>query len=368
MANLLLTVSGTIPPDLERQVAAGLRPRPDYLALGATLNADLLDYTRARRYAGRWGAWLERVGGPNLLLAWCCFQLRRDYQLILTDGEQIGIPLALLCKWGGYTDVKHFMITHVLSVRKKMFFFDHGGIAASIDRFFVYSSCQKRFIEERWHLPPERVVHTPFMVDSDFFSPAQVTPQPKRQLCAVGLELRDYPTFIAAVRDLDVEVIIAAASPWSKRADSTQGETLPSNVTVRKFTQYELRQLYADSCFMVMPLYPTDFQAGVTAILEAMAMGKAVICSHTLGQRDVIEEGVTGLYVPPGDVEALRARIQFLLERPTLADTMGRAGRQRIDEAMSLAHYTKRLYGHVTTVIGQPAQPKHAPIRLTAAR
>jgi hypothetical protein len=36
---------------------------------------------------------------------------------------------------------------------------------------------------------------------------------------------------------------------------------------VRKFTQYELRQLYADSCFMVMPLENVKFQAGVTAIL-----------------------------------------------------------------------------------------------------
>jgi glycosyltransferase involved in cell wall biosynthesis len=367
MAAVLVTVSGTIPRDIETQVATGLRPQPDYLALGATLSADLLDYRRARRLTGRWGAWLERVGGPQLMLAWACFQLRGNYRLIFTDGEQIGIPLALLCKWGGSKGAKHFMIAHVLSVSKKMFFLDRFGLAAYIDRFFVYASWQKRFIETRWHVPSDRVVHTPFMVDSDFFAPAQVTPQPKRQLCAVGLELRDYPTLIAAVRDLDVEVVIAAASPWSKRADSTEGETLPSNVAVRKFTQYELRQLYADSCFMVMPIYDVNFQAGVTAILEAMAMGKAVICSRTMGQTDVIEEGVTGFYVPPGDVEALRAHIQFLLERPTLAAELGRAGRQRIEDEMNLAHYTKRLYRHVTTVIDQPAQAKFSQIHLTPA-
>ena len=40
-------------------------------------------------------------------------------------------------------------------------------------------------------------------------------------ICTAGLEFRDYPTLIEAVRGLDARVVIAAASPWSKRADAT---------------------------------------------------------------------------------------------------------------------------------------------------
>lgn len=354
MADILLTVSGTIAPDLEAQIASGRRPRADYLELARSFGADLIDYARARHLTGRIGRWLERLGGPNLLLAWACFRQQRNYRVVVTDGEQIGLPLALLCKVTGRKRAKHLMIAHILSVGKKMGLLDHFRLQEQIDTFFVYSSWQQRFIQERWHLPRERVIYTPFMVDSHFFAPHQVVARPRRQICAVGLEFRDYPTLLAAVRGLDVEVVIAAASPWSKRKDTTQQAAIPANVTVRKFSQYELRQLYADSCFVVMPLYNVNFQAGVTAILEAMAMGKAVICSRTPGQTDVIEEEQTGLYVPPGDPEALRTRIQFLLNNPTLAARMGQAGRRRVEEELELTRYTLRLQRHVQAALSQP--------------
>jgi glycosyltransferase involved in cell wall biosynthesis len=140
-----------------------------------------------------------------------------------------------------------------------------------------------------------------------------------------------------------VHVVIAAASPWSKRTESVATRIIPSNVTVRKFTQYELRQLYADSCFMVMPLENVNFQAGVTAILECLAMGKAVICSRVPGQADVVVEGENGRYVPPGDPLALRAEIRRLLDHPQEANNLGTRGRQLIERQMNLDLYSQRL-------------------------
>jgi glycosyltransferase involved in cell wall biosynthesis len=255
----------------------------------------------------------------------------------------VGIPLAWLLKFfGGHTQTRtrHLMITHIMSVKKKMLFLDLFGVQSHIDLFFVYSTWQKRFIESRWNIPSERVVFTPFMVDTCFFAPHKVTADPAaRMICSVGLEARDYPTLLKAVRDLDTQVTIAAASPWSKRADSTQSQAIPDNVNVRRFSQFELRQLYADSRFVVMPLFNVDFQAGVTAILEAMAMGRAVICSETPGQTDVVVDGETGIYVPPGDPQALRAAIEYLLNNPQEAERMGQAGRRRVEQTMSLDCY-----------------------------
>jgi glycosyltransferase involved in cell wall biosynthesis len=195
------------------------------------------------------------------------------------------------------------------------------------------------------------------MVDARFFSPeaktfevseiSKVSPAATPTLCSVGLERRDYPTLIEAVRGMDVRLIVAAASPWSKRTDTTAGQDIPPNVTVQRFNQHELRQVYANSRFLVMPLFDVDFQAGVTAILEAMAMERAVICSRTRGQTDVIVEGETGLYVPPGDVAALRAAIQRLLNHPEEAARMGRAGRRVVEDRMSLDCYVARLSQYV---------------------
>ncbi len=134
------------------------------------------------------------------------------------------------------------------------------------------------------------------MVDTEFWRPEHVTIATRSRplICAVGQELRDYPTFAEAARDLDVDVVIAAASPWSKRADSSADIDVPTNFTVRGFDLFELRQVYADAAIVVVPLEETDFQAGITTILEAMSMGRAIVCTRTTGQRDTIVDGVTG--------------------------------------------------------------------------
>ncbi|MFV9503968.1 MAG: glycosyltransferase family 4 protein [Oscillochloridaceae bacterium umkhey_bin13] len=349
---VLLTISGVIPADLETQVAEGKRPRADYQVLGQAFGADLLDVQAARAHAGWFGHLIERLAGISVLLAWVCFLQRHRYQVIVTDGENVGVPLACLFKllgWLGGPRPRHLMIVHILSVPKKLIFFDYLRIQHQIDTFLVYAEFQQRFIHQRLGVPIERVVLTPFMVDSHFFRPDAVQPMPRERpmICAVGLERRDYPTLLAAVADLPIDVVIAAASPWSRRTDSTAGQTIPANVRVQKFSQYDLRQLYADSRLLVMPLEAVEFQAGVTAILEALAMARPVLCSRTLGQTDVISPGEHGFYVPPGDVEALRTMIMAMLDQPELAARMGREGRQLIERQMSLEHYAEGLAHHV---------------------
>ncbi len=354
MAQVLLTVSGVIAPDTVEKIAQGARPRADYFELAQAFEADIMDYAAARRNSGWFGWLLERLSGPNLLLAWACYCRRRHYHVIFTDGEQVGIPLATLLKYATIAGhrARHVMIVHILSVGKKMLLFDVLGLQSHVDIFLVYATWQQQFIQRRWKVPAQRVVFTPFMVDADFFAPDKVTPNPtsRPMICSVGLESRDYPTLIQAVRGLDIQVVIAAASPWARQADSTQGQHIPENVTVQRFSQYELRQLYADSRFVVMPLLNVNYQAGVTAILEAMAMGRAVICSRTPGQTDVVIDGETGLYVPPGDPDALRAAIMQLVTHPDQAARMGQAGRRRIEQEMSLDHYTARLSRVVASV------------------
>lgn len=365
---VLLTVSGTIPADLAERIARGERPRADYLELARGLGADLLDYPAARKVAGPIGRLLERMGGPDLVLAYACFKLRRRYKAIFTDGEQIGLPLAALLKLAGGSRPRHLMIVHIISVPKKMFFLDRLGVQSHIDRFLCYATWQKEFIERRWGVPAGRALFTPFMVDQRFFALDLARPAPpaRPQICAVGLERRDYPTLLKAVAGMDADVVIAAASPWSKRSDSTAGQEIPANVTVRRFTQYELRQLYADSAFLVMPLENVEFQAGVTAILEAMAMERAVICSRTPGQTDIIVEGESGRYVAPGDPAALRAAMAGLLASPEEAARLGKGGRRLIEREMNLDRYVERLAGLVRETVDERAEESRR--RVSTAR
>jgi len=67
-----------------------------------------------------------------------------------------------------------------------------------------------------------------------------------------------------------------------------------------------------------------------TVAMEAMAVGRPVIASRIGGLRDIVNDGETGLLVPPGDVEALRTAMQTLLDDPERRERMGVLGRQHV--------------------------------------
>ncbi len=288
MPDILLTVSGYIPDNIRSQIASGERPQTDYLELADKLPADLLDYSCLKRERTRFNRIVARLLGMNTSLAIEMFRRRKDYLVLFTDGEQVGLPLALLLKLlgRGPRKSKHMMIAHVMSVSKRIVLLDIFRLHTHIDRFLVYSTYQVEFIRRRWRLPAERVIWTPFQVDVKYFAPTDADEAYESALIAsAGLEYRDYPTLIEAVADLDLQVFLATASPWSKRTDTTRKFALPANVRVGQLNMNELRELYARSTLVVIPLEPVEFQAGVTTLLEAMAMGKAVIITLTKVRR-----------------------------------------------------------------------------------
>ena len=136
---------------------------------------------------------------------------------------------------------------------------------------------------------------------------------------------------------------LAAASPWSKHDNETAGRTLPANVEARRYSYGELRDLYAASSFVVVPLKETDFQAGVTTLLEAMAMGKAVIATRTTGQTDVITDGENGLTVAPGDVSGWREAICRLRDDAALRARLGGNARRWVERHATLDGWSERI-------------------------
>lgn len=66
------------------------------------------------------------------------------------------------------------------------------------------------------------------------------------------------------------------------------------------------------------------------AVLEAMASGTPVVCSRLGGLPEVVEHGVTGFLVEPGDVRELRERLAALLSNPALARRIGRNARELV--------------------------------------
>lgn len=72
-------------------------------------------------------------------------------------------------------------------------------------------------------------------------------------------------------------------------------------------------------------------------LVEAMFAGKPVVASAAGGPCEIVDDGVTGCLVPPGDPVALARAVAALLEDPAAAAAMGRAGRVRAGAKFSLS-------------------------------
>jgi glycosyltransferase involved in cell wall biosynthesis len=77
---------------------------------------------------------------------------------------------------------------------------------------------------------------------------------------------------------------------------------------------------------------PSYREAQGMVILEAMALSRPVVASNVGGIPEMIEDGKTGLLVPPHDADALATAIVRLLKNHPLADTLGRAGHDMVHD------------------------------------
>lgn len=93
-------------------------------------------------------------------------------------------------------------------------------------------------------------------------------------------------------------------------------------------------------------------------------MGKPVVVTATAGQRDVIENGITGVMVPPGDPRTLQEVITFLLSAPHERRRLGENAREAARTTFGLDDYADRLVSHLGEIAapGDRADGARAPL------
>lgn len=89
------------------------------------------------------------------------------------------------------------------------------------------------------------------------------------------------------------------------------------------------------------------------SVLEAMACGKPVVATRIGGVPEVVEHGVTGLLVEPGDVAGLADAVVSLLQDPALRRRLGEAGRRRAEERFDQRRLVARMQGAYREILGE---------------
>jgi len=107
-------------------------------------------------------------------------------------------------------------------------------------------------------------------------------------------------------------------------------------------------------------IHPASREPFGRAVAEAMAMARPVVAVNACGPAELIEDGVTGMLVPPGSPKKLAEAAVALAQDPKRAQSIGAAARRHIRERFSmprLIEQVQTLYGEVLNPVREDARP-----------
>ncbi len=181
---------------------------------------------------------------------------------------------------------------------------------------------------------------------ADVSAPAAASAQ--RFVLAVGrmVPRKGFRTLLRATKEALVEepelrvVMVGDGSERAEVLDDRKHLGLENAVEVRSATDDELRTLYAQCAFFVLPTQSSDFdpEGFGTVFLEANGFGKAVIAGDGGGVGEAVLNEKTGLLVDGRDPNDVAKAMVRLWRDPAEAARLGETGRRRVQEKFRYIH------------------------------
>jgi len=186
-----------------------------------------------------------------------------------------------------------------------------------------------------------------------------------RGVVSAGRTGRDFDTLGAAASATTCPVTIIC--PASHVTPAFQG--FGPNVSVlahenpTHYTYLQLIEYYSAARAIAIPMVQQFGLCGLTSLLDALAMGRAVIMTRNpLIDIDVELEGI-GFWVAPGDTAGWTRALRFVEDHPAQAEEMGRRARHLAENRYNSGAFAKQLYDIVSRLLlggeaaGQPPDP-----------
>ena len=269
-----------------------------------------------------------------------------SYDIVHTHISKAGILGRLAARWAKVPVVLHTyhgLVDEVISssIKGEIFRFCERRAAGWSDALVAVSGHVARQWQDISVGMGEQYRVVPNGIDTDYFARAE------------GLALTGDPRLVVVAsltREKGIDVLLRAMSsviaefPGSELYVVGDGplrsslEGLASELNLHSGVHFvgiqsDVRPYLAACDLALLPSLREGF--GLVAV-EAMAVGRAVVASHTGGIPEVVIAGETGLLVPPGDDQALADAVISLLKNPERRREMARAGSIRAERDFSL--------------------------------
>jgi glycosyltransferase involved in cell wall biosynthesis len=297
-------------------------------------------------YLGRemWGYSMTPLGRvfqydrAMLLLGLRAFVKMNKYDAIVSSHLSFGAPLAFLRGVLGIKKPPQYIVSFIIHERMHKVLPLLRIAMSGVEMAICHSRYEVEYYPKLLGSDSKKFLFVPYGVDTDVLrSPPNYRDQ--GYICAIGQAGRDYHTFFDAVRNLNYPVIMVNSQA------ALQGLNIPSTVKVLPWLSVKdfIKTVMGARC-VVVPLQNKSYSSGQVAFLAGMALGKAVIVTKTPGSVDYVDDGKTGVLVPPLDVQTLKENIRLLMNDPKGCLRIGELARQRVEEKFSERIYARRIY------------------------
>lgn len=287
------------------------------------------------------------------------FDLVHDNQSLgwgLLALQRIGFPLIATIHHPITVD-RRLEIEHATSLYRKItlarwysFTRMQTAVARRLDRVITVSENSFADIHREHKVPTERMHIVPVGVDPDLFRPLEAVVRRPGHLittASADVAMKGLSFLLEAVAKLRVErddihlTVIGRKKEGGKSAETIDRLGLGGVIDfVTGVTDQRIVELYSEAEVAVVPSLYEGFSLPA---IEAMSCGVPVVATTGGALPEVVgADGDTSLLVPPGDADALAARIRDALEDPALRARVGAAGRRRVVDQWSWRQTAER--------------------------
>ena len=237
---------------------------------------------------------------------------RKQYDKIICWQQFFGLNYAFWCNLFRLKKVNDLTVMTFIYKRKngmvgKIYSAYMNYVVSSpyIDRFICFSQAECDYYSSLFGLRKEKFVFVPLGVPDQ----SDLTIGDGKYIFSSGRSNRDYDFLIDSLKDSSFHVVIA--SDTYQRADKMGNIKL-----LHDCYGQEMMKLMANSRCVVVPLDDLKMSSGQLVVLQAMSLGKPVICTKSDGIKDYVQEGKTGFLIENDKVQLLSVLHKLFEDQP----------------------------------------------------
>lgn len=194
----------------------------------------------------------------------------------------------------------------------------------NIDYIVYLAPTEREYFINTFHFSADKQQFIPFAINTECYEKGereQVTGIDFPYLLSVGNDVhRDIDLLIEIANELEgkIKVVFASNNPEFKEKAKTC-----SNLYVVTGNLKQIRWLYEQCLFAILPLKYNEHVSGCTTILEAGAIKKTIIVTEIPGIEAYLQDGVTGLLTREGNLQEFIEKINSLIDNPSIREDLG---------------------------------------------